>query len=66
MLSSLPLLSPSYITDAALQLIPEFLEKLLAKDAALAEKINLLTGQNDILTLRDLTMNRLKAEIEAL
>lgn len=52
MLSSRPLLSPNYITDTALLLIPEFLEKLLAKDAALAEKKNdLITGQNDTLTL---------------
>lgn len=46
MLSSLPLLGPNYITDTALLLIPEFLEKLLAKDAALAEKkTTLLLGK---------------------
>lgn len=40
MLSSLPLLGPNYITDTALLLIPEYLEKLRAKDAALTEKKN--------------------------
>lgn len=67
MLSSLPLLGPNYITDTALLLIPEYLEKLRAKDAALTEKkTGLLTGRIDTLTLQDLAIKQLKAKIEAL
>ncbi|KAG9205279.1 hypothetical protein G6514_008857 [Epicoccum nigrum] len=49
-------------------LIPRFLHKETrhAKDVALAERTILLDAQNNTPTIQDLSIKRLKAEIEAL